>query len=66
MLVGLIPSPTEPKHINPFLHPLVKDLLQFLQGIELSVHPFSDKKLIRCALLCVACDLPACRKVCSF
>ena len=60
ILVGLIPGPHEPQHdINTFLEPLVSDLLQFWSGIELDVN---CKVKIRCALVCVACDLPAGRK----
>ena len=66
ILVGLIPGPQEPHHdINSYLNPLVHDLKQFWDGIELNVHSVGKKK-IRCALVCVACDLPAGRKVCGF
>ena len=54
------------KIFNSFLEPFVDELLRFWDGIELSVADFSAKKKIRCALLCVACDLPAGRKVCGF
>ena len=67
LLAGLIPGPQEPEHdLNSFLEPLVEDLLRFWDGIELSVACSSAKKKIRCALLCIACDLPAGRKVCGF
>lgn len=67
ILVGLIPGPSEPRHdINSFLDPLVRDLLTFWEGIDLSVHSFTSKKTIRCALVSIACDLPAGRKVCGF
>lgn len=63
ILVGLIPGPHEPQHdINNFLEPLVSDLLKFWSGTELNVHSFNCKVKIRCALVCVACDLPAGRK----
>ena len=73
-IAGLLPSslyrakpgPHEPKHdINSFLAPLVSELKQFWSGVELNVFLMGMKK-IRCALLCVACDLPAGRKVCGF
>ena len=73
-IAGLLPSslyrakpgPHEPKHdINSFLAPLVSELKQFWSGVELNVFLMEMKK-IRCALLCVACDLPAGRKVCGF
>ena len=67
ILIGLIPGPSEPPHdINPFLRPLVEELKQLFSGVEMHVQSFSEKQLIRCALLCVACDVPASRKVCGF
>lgn len=66
LLVGIIPGPHEPSHdINSFLMPLVEDLLSFWDGVELDVHG-CHKKLVRCALLCAACDHPAGRKTCGF
>ena len=67
ILVGLIPGPREPEHdLNSFLEPLTNDLLQFWEGVDLDIHSYNSKKKIRCALVCVACDLPAGRKVCGF
>ena len=67
LLLGLIPGPREPKrNINAFLQPFVHELLRFWQGVLMSVHSFQEKVLVRCALLCVACDIPASRKVCGF
>lgn len=67
ILVGLIPGPGEPQiNINSFLSPLVDELLEFLDGVPLKVHSFLTPKIIRCALLCVACDMPASRKVSGF
>ena len=67
ILIGLIPGPSEPPHdINPFLRPLVEVLKQLFSGVEMHVQSFSEKQLIHCALLCVACDVPASRKVCGF
>ena len=66
ILVGLIPGPHEPQHdINSFLEPLVNELLDFWKGIEMDIHSLGIKK-VRCALVCVACDLPAGRKTCGF
>ena len=66
ILVGLIPGPQERHHdINSYLDPLVHDFKQFWDGIELNVHSVGKKK-IRCALVCVACNLPAGRRVCGF
>ena len=67
VLVGLIPGPREPRHnINTFLDPFVDDLLKYWNGVELTVGSLNCRKLIQCALLCVACDIPAGRKVCGF
>ena len=67
LLVGLIPGPTEPKlSVNYFLKPLVDELLELLDGVPLLVGREQSPIITRCALLCVACDLPASRKVCGF
>ena len=67
LLVGLIPGPREPQlDINPFLRPLVSELLEFFDGAQMSVNDEGMTCKIRCVLLCVACDIPASRKVCGF
>ena len=66
LLIGLIPGPKEPsKTINTYLAPVVKDLLVLWQGVPLRCGQ-PDVLTLRCALLCVACDLPAGRKTCGF
>ena len=66
LLIGLIPGPKEPDHdINTFLNPFVDELNTFWEGVEM-LYDTGCKKVIKCALLCVACDLPAGRKVCGF
>jgi len=66
LLIGLIPGPKEPNHdINTFLNPFVEELNTFWKGVEMLCNS-GNKRVIRCALLCVACDLPAGRKVCGF
>ena len=66
LLIGLIPGPSEPKRdINPFLAPLVQELQNFFVGVEMYIQSLSKTVLVRCALLCVACDIPASRKVCG-
>lgn len=65
LLIGLIPGPKEPDHdINSFLDPMVKELNQFWSGKRLSCN--EGAKVFKCALLCIACDIPAGRKVCGF
>ena len=54
-LVGVIPGPREPKkNMNSYLKPLVDELQELWQGV------------IRAALICTACDIPASRKVSGF
>ncbi len=66
MLVGVIPGPHEPKlNINSFLEPLIKELLELWDGVVMETAR-NVKVLVRAALLCVACDIPAARKVCGF
>ena len=56
ILVGLIPGPEEPELvINTYLTPMVSDLLSLWTGVTLK----SPDIKVRCALMCVASDLPA-------
>lgn len=58
ILVGLIPGPHEPgKNINTFIKPLVDDLMKFWDGVEMNIASLNCKKIIRCALICVACEI---------
>ena len=59
IIVVVIPGPHEPsKHINSFLK-------QLWTGTVLKLN--SDQSVfVRAALICVACDVPAARKVCGF
>lgn len=72
ILVGIIPGPSEPTHdINTFLQPLIDELLLFWNGsgvsMKIAVPSGSNiEKKVKCALLCVSCDLPAIRKTCGF
>ena len=67
ILYGVIPGPSEPSlHINSFLSPLVSDLLDLWQGIQFRIPNSTSKMTFRCALLGVACDLPAAKKTCGF
>ena len=67
ILIGIIPGPNEPKRdINSFLRPLVEELLDFWKGKSMHVCGKDDVQRVRCALVCVACDMPASRKVCGF
>lgn len=68
LLVGCIPGPREPKHnINSFLAPMVDELLELWNGIQLKTSSsLFGYTSLRCALTCVSSDLPATRKVCGF
>ena len=62
MIVGIIPCPTEPKiHLNTFLKPLVDDLCLW-RGMPI----LPDGNIARAALLGVAADMPATRKLTGF
>ena len=69
ILVGVIPGPSEPRlNINTYLSPLVDELLiLWNDGVKLT-HNGSQyiPETFKASLLCVACDLPASRKVCGF
>ena len=67
--LALIPGPSEPGHdVNTLLEPLVRELTKLWAGVTMEVHNGTSvvKEVIRCALLCCACDLPAGRKVYGF
>jgi len=48
------------------LAPIVSDLEKLWSGIELQIAGESSETIFRCALLGIACDLPAAGKVCDF
>ena len=65
-LAGLIPSlESEPNTLNTFLLPLISKLQDLWNRIYTSESP-SFKVLVRGALICAACDIPAAHKVCGF
>lgn len=66
--LALIPGPNEPKlhQLNHYLVPLVDQLIELWQGVELPKtfeHP--NGKKIKCAIFCCSCDIPATRKLCG-
>ena len=68
-LVGIIPGPSEPElTVNQYIKPLVNDLLILWDSMELEVNLESgiQRKLVRGAIICCSCDLPAGRKLCGF
>ena len=68
IFVGVIPGPSEPKlNINTYLSPLVDELLTLWdEGVKLRDGSQRLLETFKACLLCVACDLPASRKVCGF
>lgn len=67
ILLRILPGPSEPKHdVNPYIEPLIDELCEMWTGVTMQVHTVSSSELVRCALLCVACNLPAQRKLCGF
>ena len=66
IIVGVIPGPHEPsKHINSFLNPLVLKLQKLWKSVFIETSS-SERVLVRAALICVVCDIPAAPKVCGF
>ena len=68
-LVGIISGPSEPRgNINSYLKPLVGELLLLWEEGVMLRHSGSllVPQCFKAALLCVACDMPASRKVCGF
>lgn len=66
ILIGVLPGPSEPKHdINTYIEP---ELSELCTGVTMQVRTALgvSSEIVRCALLCVACDLPAGRKLCGF
>lgn len=69
ILVGILPGASEPKYdINAYIEPLIEELLDLWHGVSFEVHSVSGvlTKVVRCALLCVSCDLLDGRKLCGF
>ena len=66
MLIRLIPGPSEPKeNIDLFLKPLVNDLLELWNGVQ--IHKQCDGLVdVRRALIAVSSDIPAAQKVSQF
>lgn len=65
LLVGVIPGPHEPsKNVNSYLRPLVEELKQLWDGVVMETPDGSV--IVRSALICISCDIPAARKVCGY
>ena len=67
ILVGLIPNMNKEPPTNTFMQPLVDELQEGWQnGFELDSRANGKKTIYKVALICVGCDIPACRKLCGF
>ena len=67
IIVGIFPGPKEPKKcINSYLTPLVLELKEAWSIGFSTVAAQNIPVCIKLALTCVACDIPASRKVCGF
>ena len=67
ILLSIIPGPKEPKlNVNSFLSPLVEELHDLWDGIPIQVSSSHKSILVRLAVICIACDVPAVRKMCGF
>jgi len=64
LTLGLLPGPNEVKlhKINHYLSPIVDELLEFWNGVEI---PAAGKN-VRLALICCSNDIPAARKLCDY
>ena len=66
-LVGIIPDMDKEPHTNSFLSPLIEELNEaWVNGFCLHSSASGNIESFHLALLCVGCDIPACRKICGF
>eukprot|EP00112_Aurelia_sp_Birch-Aquarium-sp1_P011448 Seg2408.2 transcript_id=Seg2408.2/GoldUCD/mRNA.D3Y31 product="hypothetical protein" protein_id=Seg2408.2/GoldUCD/D3Y31 len=67
-LIGIIPNMRHEPSTNTFLQPLVNELNEaWKDGFMLPSHGSAGRlNLFKVALMCVGCDIPACRKLCGF
>lgn len=68
-VVGIIPGPSNPSkaQINRILEHLVNDLCNFWDpGVLIPTPKYPKRRIIRCALLPLVCDLPASNDVAGF
>ena len=68
ILVGIIPHMKHEPPTNTFLLPLVEELKKgWSDGFLINSSSSPNSQVIcKVALLCVGCDIPACRKLCGF
>ena len=68
VLISIIPGPKEPKQtINSFLAPLIGELHDLWNGVSVTIGTSPKRTvMVRLAVMCIACDIPAVRKLCGF
>ena len=67
IVIGIVPSlDKEPRTLNEFLRPAVDELQALWRGVRLTSSLSSIALKFRAALLCIAADVPAARKLCGF
>ena len=66
LLIGVIPGPHEPKKtVNTYLKPLVNEVFELWKG-NIMLSSSGVPVLVRAALICTSCDIPASRNVSGF
>ena len=67
IVVGIVPSlNSEPKNLNEFLEPAIKELRSLWIGVKLKSALSRIPLTFRAAVLCTSSDIPATRKLCGF
>ncbi|CAG8578994.1 10212_t:CDS:2 [Cetraspora pellucida] len=63
ILVGIIPGPKEPntKQLQNYLQPMVNELKQLWSSQIFKTTQYPIRRMFRCALVQIACDIPAAR-----
>ena len=67
IVVGIIPGLDHaPASLHEFLHPFVKEMTALWNGVYMTSCLSNIPLCFRAAVVCVACDIPAARKLCGF
>ena len=65
ILIGIIPNMSKEPSTNTFIKPFVDEMhAAWTDGLNITTKHGDIR--VRCALLCVGCDIPASRKLCGF
>ncbi|CAG8840967.1 10500_t:CDS:2, partial [Racocetra persica] len=64
ILAGIIPGPREPDttQLQNYLQPMINELKQLWSGQLFKTTLYPIGRMFRCALIQIACDIPAARK----